>query len=88
MQSLLGCSYLHDILMLLSETMQHVNQKETNNEIILFFSTLISARNSQQVVFRYLDLVTVALLAAISKEQGSNLEKISHAMVILLNTAE
>jgi len=55
---------------------------------VLFFSTIIANRGTQTIVFKYIDVVTVSLISAIAKEQGSFLEKISQALVILLNNAE
>jgi len=40
------------------------------------------------IVDKYLDYITVGLICSIPKEVGSLLEKISNALVILMNNAE
>jgi hypothetical protein len=37
--------YFHDIIMLFHETLVHVNEKELNSQLVLFFSYIISNRN-------------------------------------------
>ncbi len=51
---LLESPLLHDVIMLFSETLVRINHKETNNELVLFFSFLIAHRNTQQLVFKYI----------------------------------
>jgi len=85
---LTNSKYFHDMIILFHETLINVNAKETNNELILFFTYLISSRNGIPIVLKYLDIITTSLFCAISKELGILLEKISFALVILMNTAD
>ncbi|CDW78104.1 transportin-serine arginine isoform a [Stylonychia lemnae] len=80
--------YFNDIIILFSETLLNVNEKETNNQLVLFFCYLIQSRNAMDIVDKYLDYMTVGLICSIPKEQGTLLEKISNALVILMNNAE
>lgn len=41
---LANSKYFHDMIMLFHETLVNVNEKETNSELILFFSYLIASR--------------------------------------------
>lgn len=38
--------YFNDIILLFHETLVNVNEKETNNQLVLFFSYLISSRHA------------------------------------------
>lgn len=80
--------HFHDIIILFHETLININEKETNNSLVLFFSYLIASRFAQDIVFKYIDYITVALICSIPKEQGQLLQKLAEAFVILLNNAE
>ena len=62
--------YFHDIVMLFHDTLVNVNEKETNNELVLFFSFLIASGRGQPLVQQYIEPITVALICAIPKESG------------------
>jgi hypothetical protein len=90
---------LHDVLLLFYETVVHVNEKDANNELLLFFSYIIANRQCHDLVLKYLDIITVVLICSVGKEQGSLLEKvtssnnltllkIANALVVLINNAE
>jgi len=80
--------YFHDIIILFHETLVNVNEKKTNNQLVLFFSYLIASRTAQDIVQKYIDYITIALISSIPKEQGPLLEKVSLALVTLTNNAE
>lgn len=73
---LINSKYFHDMIILFHETLLNVNAKETNSELVLFFSFLIQSRNAHAVVIKYLDIITASLLCAVSKELGLLLEKV------------
>ena len=64
------------MIVLFHETLVNVNEKETNNQLVLFFSYLIASRNSQQIVEKYLEYIAIALICSVPKEQGALLEKV------------
>jgi len=80
--------YFNDLILLFHETMVNINQKETNNALVLFFCYLITNRNAFDIVDKYLDYITVSLLLSIPKELGSLQEKIANSLVILMTRAE
>ena len=47
---LANSKYFHDMIMLFHETILTVNEKETNNELVYFFSFLILSRGGQTLV--------------------------------------
>lgn len=78
----------NDIIILFHKTLVEVNEKETNTALVIFFSYLISSRTAQDIVNQYLDYITIALICSIPKEKGTLLEKLSNALIILMNNAE
>lgn len=63
-------------MLLMYETVVRIDEKETNNEIILFYSHLINSRESQTLLLKYLDYVVSALMCSVSKEGGQLHEKV------------
>lgn len=45
-QILVNSKYFNDIIMLFHDTLVSVNERETNNQLVLFFSYIISNRNA------------------------------------------
>ncbi len=89
------------MLLLFYETVVHVNEKEANSELLLFFSYIIASRQCHDVVLKYLDIITVVLICSVAKDQAGLLEKvtsssynhlltlkIANALVVLINNAE
>ncbi len=74
--------------MLFHETLMNINEKETNNALVLFFSFIISSRQLQSVIEKYLDYIVAALICSIPKETGPLHEKLTNALVTLMNQAE
>lgn len=70
------------------ETIVNINEKEKNQQLILFFNYLIQSRHTQDIVSKYLDYISIALICSIPKEQDQIIQKLADAFVTLINNAE
>lgn len=85
---LINSKYFHDLILLFHDTLANINEKETNNELVLFFSFLISSSKGSALVQKYIEPITAGLICAIPKESGQLLEKIANALVTLMHASE
>ena len=59
--------HLNDAMLAIRESAMHVQEKDLNSQIVSLLAHLVMGRNTRQLVWQYLDTVTVGLLCSCLK---------------------
>ena len=68
--TLVQSKHLNDAMLVIRDSTMHVHEKDLNSQIVSLLAHLVMGRNTRQLVWQYLDTVTVGLLCSCCKQDN------------------